>query len=81
MLFLILKFRNFVDFFIKICYTIYTVRDDKKPYEYRGQARKENQMEEMTNEQFNTFLKMIVQIIEDSDTKEEAVEKIKKLTK
>ena len=35
----------------------------------------------MTNEQFNKVLKMIIQIIEDSKTKEEAVEKIKNLLK
>ena len=35
----------------------------------------------MTNEQFTKVLKMIIQIIEDSKTKEEAVEKIKNLLK
>lgn len=35
--------------------------------------------ENMTNEQFRTFLKMIVQIIEDSDSKEDAIAKIKAL--
>lgn len=38
-------------------------------------------MEGMTNEQFRTFLKMVIQIIEDSDTKEAAIEKIKELLK
>ncbi|MDD7761692.1 MAG: hypothetical protein PT956_03420 [Firmicutes bacterium] len=30
----------------------------------------------MTNEQFNKVLKMIIQIIKDSETKEEAIKKI-----
>ncbi len=37
--------------------------------------------EGMTNEQFNTVLKMIIEIIEASDSKENAVEKIKALLK
>lgn len=36
-------------------------------------------MEGMTNEQFKTALKMIITIIEDSKSKDEAVEKIKAL--
>ena len=35
----------------------------------------------MTNEQFKQVLKMIIQIIEDSETKEQAIEKIKNLLK
>lgn len=35
----------------------------------------------MTNEQFNTVLKMIIQIIKDSDSKDEAVKKIEALLK
>lgn len=35
----------------------------------------------MTNEQFQAVLKMIIQIIESSKTKEEAIEKIKDLLK
>ena len=39
-------------------------------------------MEEgMTNEQFNTMLKMIIEIIKASDSKEDAVKKIEALTK
>lgn len=39
--------------------------------------RKEKNMEEgMTNEQFNKVLKMIIQIIKDSESKEEAIKKI-----
>jgi hypothetical protein len=38
-------------------------------------------MKDMTNEQFQTMLKMIVQIIKDSETKEEAVKKIEALIK
>jgi hypothetical protein len=37
--------------------------------------------EQMTNEQFNTFLKMIVEIIKASENKEDAVKKIEALTK
>lgn len=36
-------------------------------------------MDGMTNEQFKTVLKMIIEIIESSETKEEAVKKIKAL--
>ena len=39
---------------------------------------KENGMEDMTNEQFKTFIKMIIQIIEDSKDKTEAVKKKQK---
>ncbi len=46
-----------------------------------GKHRKERTMEGMTNEQFNTFLKMVIQILEDSQSKEEAIEKIKALLK
>ncbi|MGX7098378.1 hypothetical protein ACWOBH_00035 [Globicatella sanguinis] len=35
----------------------------------------------MTNEQFRQVLKMIIQIIKDSETKEQAIEKIKNLLK
>lgn len=38
-------------------------------------------MKDMTNEQFQTMLKMIIQIIKDSETKEEAVKKIEALIK
>jgi hypothetical protein len=40
---------------------------------------KEKGMEDMTNEQFKTFIKMIIQIIEDSKDKTEAVKKIEAL--
>lgn len=36
-------------------------------------------MDGMTNEQFKTVLKMIIEIIESAETKEEAVKKIKAL--
>ena len=42
-------------------------------------AGKEKKMDGMTNKQFRTVLKMIIEIIESSKTKEEAVEKIKAL--
>ena len=37
--------------------------------------------EEMTNEQFTTIIKLIIQIIKDSDNKEEAIKKIEALLK
>lgn len=47
-----------------------------------ARAGKENLMQEgMTNEQFNTVLKMIVEIIKASNSKEEAIEKIEALVK
>lgn len=55
----------------QIVYNIDTVRDDK------SDERKEKTMtDRMTNEQFNKVLKMIIQIIKDSETKEEAIKKI-----
>ena len=44
-------------------------------------ARKETIMEGMTNEQFKIVLNMIIQIIKDSDTKEEAIKKVEALVK
>ena len=46
-----------------------------------GKYRKEIDMSKMTNEQFQIFLDMVIQILMDSKTKEEAIEKIKKLKK
>lgn len=37
--------------------------------------------EGMTNQQFNQVLKMILQIIKDSDNKEDAIKKIEELIK
>lgn len=36
---------------------------------------------DMTNEQFKFIINLIIQIIEDSDSKEEAIKKIKALIK
>lgn len=53
-----------------------------KKLQISGQElEKEKKMEGMTNEQFQAVLKMIIQIIESSKTKEEAIEKIKDLLK
>lgn len=41
-------------------------------------VRKEQVMEEMTNEQFKTILEMIIQIIKDNN-KEDAIKKIEAL--
>lgn len=38
-------------------------------------------MDGMTNEQFNTVLNMIIQIIKDSKDKDDAIKKIEALTK
>lgn len=38
-------------------------------------------MEEMTNKQMKIFFKMIIQIIKDSKSKEDAIEKIEALMK
>ena len=45
------------------------------------QEKGEKMANGMTNEQFKIVLEMIVKIIEKSETKEEAIEEIKKLTK
>ena len=52
-------------------YNIITVRDDKS-----NERKEKNMTDRMTNEQFNKVLKMIIQIIKDSETKEEAIKKI-----
>lgn len=45
-----------------------------------ARARKEKKMSNgMTNQQFEKVLKMIIQIIKDSETKEEAIKKIEDL--
>ena len=46
---------------------------------WAASARKEKRMDEMTNEQFRAILKMIVQMIKDSKTKEDAIKKIEAL--
>lgn len=38
-------------------------------------------MKRMTNQQFKIVLKMIIQIIKDTDSKEEMIKKIEALTK
>lgn len=43
------------------------------------QEEGENQKNGMTNEQFKKVLKMIILILEKSESKEEAIEEIKKL--
>lgn len=45
----------------------------------RRQGQRGEEMEGMTNEQFQTVLKMIIQIIESSKDKEEALERVKAL--
>ena len=44
-----------------------------------GKQQKGVAMDGMTNEQFKTVLEMIIQIIKDASTKEEAVKKIETL--
>ena len=44
-----------------------------------GKSGREDNMEGMTNEQFRVVLKMIIQIIKDSETKEEMIKKIEAL--
>lgn len=44
-------------------------------------ARKEYNMEGMTNEQFKIVLNMIIQIIKDSESKEDAIKKVEALVK
>lgn len=60
-----------------MCYIIYTVRKEI----LRVKSRRKEKMEDkgMTNEQFKIVLEMILAIIEKSETKEEAVNEIKKL--
>lgn len=58
-------------------YNIITVGKTSKT----GSSRKGKEMEGMTNEQFNTVLKMIIEIINGSSSKEEAIKKIEALIK
>ena len=60
-----------------VCYNIITARETG--LNKTASVGKENGMEDMTNEQFKTFIKMIIQIIEDSKDKTEAVKKIEAL--
>ena len=52
-------------------YNIITVSKTSKT----GSSRKGEKMEGMTNEQFNTVLKMIIEIINGCSSKEEAIKK------
>ena len=45
----------------------------------RASSKKGEKMEGMTNEQFNIVIKMVVQIVKDSESKEEAIKKIEAL--
>lgn len=78
-LYITTKSSTVIDIWSTICYNIITVR--KATYELQGKLRKEKNMEGMTNEQFNTILKMIIQIIKDSKDKDEAIKKIETLLK
>lgn len=55
-----------------------TVKETPKPNK-TASVRKEKSMEDMTNEQFRTIIKMIIQIIKDSTDKTDAVKKIEAL--
>lgn len=44
-----------------------------------GKSRKGGGMEGMTNEQFQIFLKMVIQILKDDKVKEETIKKIEAL--
>ena len=68
---------KFFDFWATKWYNIRVVRI----LQIVGKYRKEKDMSKMTNEQFQIFLDMVIQILRDSKTTEEAIEKIKKLKK
>lgn len=51
----------------------------RKLTKYAGKRQKGEIMEGMTNEQFRIVLKMVIQIIKDSDSKEEMIKKIEDL--
>ena len=59
------------------CYNIITARETE--LNKTASVRKEKSMEDMTNEQFKTFIKMIIQIIKDSSDKQDAIKKIEAL--
>lgn len=68
---------KFFDFWATKRYNIRVVRI----LQIVGKYRKEKDMSKMTNEQFQILLDMVIQILRDSKTTEEAIEKIKKLKK
>lgn len=68
-----------VDYTNDLLYNIITGTNKAFVLNQAAGARKENDMEEMTNEQFRTILEMIIQLIKDSESKEDAVKKIEAL--
>ena len=60
----------------KVCNKI-TVKEDLMSK--AGKSRKGGGMEGMTNEQFQIFLKMVIQILKDDKVKEETIKKIEAL--
>lgn len=66
-----------LDFWISIIYNKVTVKEDLASK--AGKSRKGGAMEGMTNEQFQIFLKMVIQILKDDKVKEETIKKIEAL--
>ena len=59
-------------------YNIITVKTKCKRLNKTASVRKENEMEEMTNEQFKIIIEAIIQIVKDNE-KETAIKKIEAL--
>ena len=66
-----------IDTAVRTCYNIITARETG--LNKTASVGKENDMEDMTNEQFKTFIKMIIQIIKDSSDRQDAIKKIEAL--
>lgn len=75
---IIKKMKLLLDFWSTISYNIITVKES--PDEYGGRCQKGEKMEEqMTDYQFQTILKMILEVLDNCKDIEEAKEKIKAL--
>jgi hypothetical protein len=59
-------------------YNIIAVKTKRKRLNKTADVRKENEMEEMTNEQFKIIIEAIIQIVKDNE-KETAIKKIEAL--
>ncbi len=66
-----------LDFWATKVYNKITVKEDLMSK--AGKSRKGGGMEGMTNEQFQIFLKMVIQILKDDKVKEETIKKIEAL--
>lgn len=76
------KYNYFIEKALRYCESCVIIINVRRTYKYGRQgARKEKQMKNMTNKQFDFILDMICEIIAKAENKEEAIKKIKELSK